>query len=77
LQVAPQTTEHVDEQLLPEQVNGPQLAKFTHCQNLLQFPEPSHLFCCWPLVQDPWHVEAPVVQALVFKQFPAPEQAVS
>jgi hypothetical protein len=42
---APHAAEHVLEHEPAEQENGLQEAKLTHCQNLLQFPEPSHLYC--------------------------------
>jgi hypothetical protein len=73
---APQEAEQMVPQLLPEQLNGPQLAKFIHCQNLLQYPEPSHLYCCCPVAHVPLHSVAPVKHALLTEQLP-PEHAVS
>ncbi len=60
LQTAPHATEQVDEHDSPEQVNGLQVAWFTHCQSLVQAAEPpavpSHLYWSCPLEQVPVHL---------------------
>jgi hypothetical protein len=73
---APQLDSHMLTQLPPEHSLGLQEDVLVHCQKLLQFPEPSHLYCLFPLLQLSMHSYPPVVQAVLELHVPDPVHVV-
>jgi hypothetical protein len=74
---APHPAEQTLLQLPTEQENGLQLMVPVHCQNLLQLPEPSHLYCFFPLLHESLHSYPPVEHAVFGSHTPAPVHVVS